>query len=155
VHSAGGVVVRRRPRGHEAALISVGRPPRWQLPKGKVDPGEAEAEAALREVREETGVEAELIAPLATIEYWFQQAADGGSERLHKRVAFYLMRYVAGDVRDHDDEVHEARWFPMSEAADALHFRSEREVLARAQAALGASSRRRGRKPPRVPRVRS
>ncbi|HLL75712.1 MAG TPA: NUDIX domain-containing protein [Pyrinomonadaceae bacterium] len=132
--SAGGVVFRRRGGAVEVALISVGEKARWQLPKGLVGRNESPEQAALREVREETGCECELIAPVETAEYWYfgGAARGGGRVRFHKFVHFYLMRYVSGDVRDHDAEVNEARWVEMAAAAPMLAFRGERVVLARA-----------------------
>src|SRR5689334_8153410 len=69
--SSGGVAIRRKADGIDVALISVGTPARWQLPKGIVDPGESPEVTALREVREEAGIEATLIVPLDTVEYWY------------------------------------------------------------------------------------
>jgi 8-oxo-dGTP pyrophosphatase MutT (NUDIX family) len=131
--SAGGVAFRRRGRGVEVALISVGEQRRWQLPKGLVGRGESPEEAALREVREETGLSCEIVAPLETIEYWYFSKGRGARVRFHKRVHFFLMRYRRGDVADHDSEVNEARWVKIEEAARALSFKSEREVLERAR----------------------
>ena len=116
----------------EVALISVGRKGRWQLPKGLVESGEPPEATAVREVREEAGVETELVAPIETIEYWYQAREGGAPVRFHKRVHFYLLRYVAGDVADHDHEVHEARWAEIAEAREALAFDNEKRVVARA-----------------------
>ncbi|HZI18923.1 MAG TPA: NUDIX domain-containing protein [Pyrinomonadaceae bacterium] len=139
--SAGGVVFRRAGVGRvEVALISVGGEGRWQLPKGLVGRGESAEEAALREVREETGLAAEVVAPLETIEYWyFSKGGRGGAERVrfHKFVHFFLMSYAAGDVSDHDDEVNEARWIEVGEAARLLAFRGERKVLEQARGLIG------------------
>ena len=115
--SAGGVVFRRRGRGVEVALISVGEEGRWQLPKGLVARGESPGEAALREVREETGLECETVAPLETVEYWYFSKGGPARVRFHKHVHFFLMRYKRGDVGDHDAEVNEARWMKIEEAA--------------------------------------
>ncbi|HEU4698605.1 MAG TPA: NUDIX domain-containing protein [Gemmatimonadales bacterium] len=137
--SAGGVAYRRRADGAiDVALVLVGAKRRWQLPKGIVDPGETPAATALREVREEAGIATELVAPLAPIEYWYVGAERGGGEqvRFHKRVHFYLLAYRAGDVRDHDREVLEARWVPLAEAEALLAFPSERRVVAEARALL-------------------
>ncbi|MBX3297558.1 MAG: NUDIX hydrolase [Acidobacteria bacterium] len=102
---------------------------RWQLPKGIIDPGETPEQAALREVREEAGIECELVEPIETIEYWFVDSRSGTQVRIHKFVHFYLMRYVSGDVADHDHEVAEARWFPVDEAISTLAFDSEKSVV--------------------------
>jgi 8-oxo-dGTP diphosphatase len=135
--SAGGVVFRRRGASVEVALISVGEKSRWQLPKGLVDSGESPEEAALREVREETGLGGELIAPIETAEYWYVGTARGGGRvRFHKFVHFYLLRYASGEVSAHDHEVNEARWVEIDEAARRLAFKSERTVLARAREML-------------------
>jgi 8-oxo-dGTP pyrophosphatase MutT (NUDIX family) len=137
--SAGGVVFRRRPDSRiEVALISVGGENRWQLPKGLVDAGESTEAAALREAREETGIEAELVAPVDKIEYWYYSTNRGGRVRFHKFVYFYLLRFVSGDVRDHDAEVNEARWVEIDEARTLLSFASERKVVERAREMLAA-----------------
>ena len=134
--SAGGVVFRRRGGVIEVALISVGEKSRWQLPKGLVGRDEAPEQAALREVREETGLDGEIVAPIETVEYWYiGSAARAGRERVrfHKFVHFYLLRYAAGEVSNHDHEVNEARWVEIGEAARLLAFKGERTVLARAR----------------------
>lgn len=138
--SAGGVAVREAAGGWEAALVLVGprAKPRWQLPKGLVDPGETPEATAVREVREEAGIETDIVGPLETVEYWYYGKEDGSRVRYHKRVHFYLLRYQAGSVEDHDREVYEARWVGMEEAAEMLSFASERRVLEQAAAMLGA-----------------
>ncbi|HYP02860.1 MAG TPA: NUDIX domain-containing protein, partial [Pyrinomonadaceae bacterium] len=138
--SAGGVVFRRRRDDSlvEVALISVGGERRWQLPKGLVDAGESAEAAAMREAREETGVETELVAPLDKIEYWYYATNRGGRVRFHKFVYFYLLRYLSGDVRDHDAEVNEARWVEIDEARTMLAFAGERKVVERAREMLAA-----------------
>ena len=133
--SAGGVVYRRATDGQiiEVAIVRVGPKGRWQLPKGIVDQGESPIQTATREVREEAGVDAEIIAPLEEIEYWYVGAdAQAQRVRFHKRVHFFLLEYRGGDVADHDDEVDEARWIEVSKAEAMLAFGSERKVMARA-----------------------
>jgi 8-oxo-dGTP pyrophosphatase MutT (NUDIX family) len=121
-HSAGGLVV----RGEEVLLIAP-RPGRWQLPKGHVERGEAPTEAAVREVREETGVWARVLEPLPSIDYTYEIE---GRVRIHKRVDYFLMAYVDGSETDHDPrEVTAARWFPWEEAIAQLSFDNEREVV--------------------------
>jgi 8-oxo-dGTP pyrophosphatase MutT (NUDIX family) len=137
--SAGGAVFRRYRRQLQVALISVGEPARWQLPKGLVGRGEAPEAAAQREVREETGLEAELLRPLDVIEYWYYGTVRGGRKiRFHKQVYFYLFKYRRGDVADHDNEVNEARWVKLADALTLLAFANERKVVAQAQAAIEA-----------------
>jgi 8-oxo-dGTP pyrophosphatase MutT (NUDIX family) len=131
--SAGGVVYRRRGGAVEVALISVGPAGRWQLPKGLVGRRETPEQAALREVREETGLACEVEAPLETVEYWYFSGTGPARVRFHKFVHFYLMRFVGGDVSAHDAEVNEARWVEIGEAAGMLAFKGEREALAQAR----------------------
>jgi 8-oxo-dGTP pyrophosphatase MutT (NUDIX family) len=98
------------------------------LPKGHLDDAETAEEAATREVREEGGVEADLIGHLGDVRYWYRRRGRA----VPKRVAFYLFRYRAGDPADHDDEVEEARWMGLEEAAKALSYEGEREMVLRA-----------------------
>ena len=98
------------------------------LPKGHPDGGESSLEAALREVREEAGVEAEVVEPLGEVRYWYQRSG----RRIAKVVEFFLLRYVSGDVRDHDHEVEQARWVPATEAAETLTYAGERDMVRRA-----------------------
>jgi 8-oxo-dGTP pyrophosphatase MutT (NUDIX family) len=135
--SSGGVVYRKRAGRIDVALISVGDPPRWQLPKGLVDRGEEPEETAIREVREETGVQAVVVAPLERIGYWYQRTENGERVRVRKFVHFYLLRYRSGNVRQHDNEVLEARWVPLDDVAAMLAFASERAVVAEAAKKLG------------------
>lgn len=133
--SAGGVACRERRGRVEVALIGVtapGKPLRWQLPKGVVDPGETPEVTAVREVREEAGIDTDLLAPIETIEYWYVGGQGGERVRFHKRVHFFLLLYRSGDVADHDSEVAEARWVPIEQAVELLAFASERKVTERA-----------------------
>ena len=112
---------------------------RWQLPKGLIDDGETPEEAALREVREEAGIEAELSGAIDTIEYWFVAKYDGRRSRFHKFVHFYLMKYLSGDVSDHDHEVAEARWVEIGEAVRMLEFKTEKDVVEKASQMITAN----------------
>jgi mutator protein MutT len=136
--SAGGVAYRTQDGRVEVALIGVGQNLRWQLPKGLVDPGETPEQAAVREVREETGLVTELVQLLDKIEYWYIATEKGGKVRIHKFVHFYLLRYLSGDVADHDYEVEEARWVEIDEAIKQLAFDSERQLVEKARTLLMA-----------------
>lgn len=130
--SAGGVAFRRQGNEVHVALISVGETRRWQLPKGTVEENETHESAAVREVREETGIQTEVIRLIERIEYWFFTSSAKARTRHHKFVYFYLLRGLAGDIRNHDREVNESRWVEITTALSMLKFPNERKVLARA-----------------------
>jgi len=127
--SAGGVVYRRRRGQPEVCLISTQGGKTWQLPKGIIEDGEKPEAAAIREVEEETGLRGELVKPLEKIEYWYVWEEDGERTRVHKYVYFFLYRYASGSTKDHDDEVDDARWFPLAVAQKRLSFDGERGVM--------------------------
>lgn len=131
--SAGGVAFRWQDSALEMAIVSVKPSLRWQLPKGIVDPGESPQVTAVREVREEAGIETDLIKLIETIEYWYRSTKDGKPVRFHKFVHFYLLEYKSGNVTDHDHEIEEARWVSFEEAIEMLAFKSEREVVEKAR----------------------
>lgn len=131
--SAGGVAFRWRDSQPEIAIVSVKPKLRWQLPKGIVDPGESPQVTAVREVREEAGVETELVKLIETIEYWYRSVKYGKPVRYHKFVHFYLLEYKNGDVEDHDHEVEESRWVSFDVAMEMLDFKSERDVVEKAR----------------------
>ena len=134
--SAGGVVFReRQDGGFDIALIRT-HEGRWQLPKGWVEDGEEMERTALREVREEAGVGAEVVGPLDKVEYWFKSTYDPEPARVHKFVHFFLLRYLSGSPEDHDDEVADARWVDIGEAQAMLAFKDERRIVALAEDAL-------------------
>lgn len=141
--SAGGVMYRKHGDEIQIALIHVRN--RWGLPKGHVEEGERIEETALREVREETGLEGRLVRKLGDIRYAYRdKTKDGEAIRIYKRVHFYLLRYLKGDVRDHDHEVDEARWFPMDEVIKNLKFATERKMVHRALSILSAREKQHG-----------
>jgi 8-oxo-dGTP pyrophosphatase MutT (NUDIX family) len=131
--SAGGVAFRLRDSQPEVAVVLMKPKLRWQLPKGIVDPGESPQVTAVREVREEAGVETDLLKLIETIEYWYRSVKYGKPVRYHKFVHFYLLKYRSGNVSDHDHEVEEARWVSPEEAIELLDFKGERDVVEKAR----------------------
>jgi 8-oxo-dGTP pyrophosphatase MutT (NUDIX family) len=127
--SAGGVVVRD---GRCIVIVPTRRAADGSrvlaLPKGHPEEGESAAEAALREVREEAGVETRLIEQLGDVRYWYMRRG----RRIAKVVSFFLLEYVSGDVEDHDGEVEDARWLALEDAARQLTYEGEREMVGRA-----------------------
>ena len=141
--SAGGLVYRRR-GGVSAVVLAARRHPEsgtlvWSIPKGHVEPGETSATAAVREVREETGLEAEIERPLGDVTYWYvRRDREGGRMRVLKRVHFFLMRSRGGRFADRDDEMDAVRWFPLVEAERTVAFANERALVERARELLEA-----------------
>jgi 8-oxo-dGTP pyrophosphatase MutT (NUDIX family) len=135
-HSAGGVVVKRAGTRVQVLLIKPRGRDRWQLPKGNIDTGESPDESAVREVREEGGVDAEILSPLEPVTFFYQM----GGQKFVKTVEFYLMLFRSGSPADHDDEVDDARWFPAEQAVETITFNSERKVIEEAIASFNASA---------------
>ena len=128
--SAGGVVLAELRPDAPVALVahrSVRGSLQWTLPKGAREEGESVEQTALREVREETGLEAELIGPLDTIDYWFVWAPE--RTRYHKFVHYFLMRFVGGGFSERDHEMEDAAWFEPAEARRRMSFANERQLL--------------------------
>ena len=107
----------------------------WGLPKGGVESGETAAEAALREVAEETGIRGVVERELGSIEYWFYARDRGG--RVHKTVHYFLVRATSGSTAGHDHEVQEARWLAVRDALALMTYPNEREMVRKAAAVLG------------------
>jgi 8-oxo-dGTP pyrophosphatase MutT (NUDIX family) len=122
--SAGGVVVDEQGR----ILLIRARDLRdravWTLPKGALAAGESNAEAALREVREETGYRCEVVRELSPVTYWFQRSG----QRVRKTVRWFLMRPLE-KVGDHDHEVDEVAWASRDEALERLRYDSDRRLI--------------------------
>ncbi|MGE5227686.1 MAG: NUDIX hydrolase [Planctomycetaceae bacterium] len=135
--SAGGVVYRRTDGGGIEVVLASRRTRRgdlaWGLAKGGIEDGESREQAAIREVREETGLDARIEADLGDTKYMYVWE----DVRIRKTVHFFLMRYTGGNVEDRDDEMEEIRWFPIERALKRAAYRGERDVLARALERLG------------------
>ena len=133
--SAGGVVYRRGDDGIEVVLAS--RRTRrgqlaWGLAKGGIERGETKEQAAIREVREETGMTAEIEDDLGDTKYMYVW----DDIRIRKTVHFFLMRHTGGNVDDRDDEMEEIRWFPLDRAIKRAAYRGERDMLVKASELL-------------------
>ncbi|MGH7893785.1 MAG: NUDIX hydrolase [Candidatus Binatia bacterium] len=141
--SAGGLVARRIRGAWVVCLagrrIHPGSDLVWILPKGHVEEGESMEETALREVREETGLEAEIVEPLGDVTYWYaRREHDGRPVRIFKRVRFFLMQHRGGRFADRDEEMDDVRWFAFDRAEPMLAYANERLLMARARELLGA-----------------
>jgi 8-oxo-dGTP pyrophosphatase MutT (NUDIX family) len=130
--SAGGVVLRWIEGEPHLAVVRV-HGETLALPKGHPDGDESPAEAAQREVREETGLEAELVEKLGDVRYHYMR----GGNRISKRVEFFLFRHLGGNLEDHDHEVEEALWVPLAEAPERLAYKGEREMAVAALSRAG------------------
>ncbi len=108
----------------------------WCLPKGSVEEGETLKETALREVREETGVAGDILEKIGHIQYWFYSRQE--EAKIFKTVHFYLLKYLKGNIEDHDGEVTEARWVSIQVGLEMLAHNSERGILEKAARYLHA-----------------
>ena len=134
--SAGGLVLDRSEPEIRAALIGkLDRRGRlmWSMPKGHIEPGETREQAAIREVREETGLEGEILAELGAVDYSF--VSNG--KRIHKTVHHFLMQRTGGEISTDDAEVAAVELVPISELNERLVYADERSLLDRVTELLG------------------
>ena len=123
-------------RGHQVVVIvpagQRGPEQVLALPKGHLDQGETPLQAAIREVREETGLEVEPVEELGEIRYSYERKRH----TVDKRVVFYLLNYLRGEL-DHDHEIADVRWMELEDAAHSLTHSGERKMVSRALSRLG------------------
>lgn len=129
VRSSGGVVVRKRNSSFEVLLIRKRKSSFWTLPKGHLEEGEGEEDAAVREVQEETGCFPRLGPRLGEISFTYER--DG--RLFEEHAAFYLMEGKGEGPRSAEEEVEEVRWFDLSQAFRLLFYENEQRILALAR----------------------
>lgn len=123
--SAGGIVFNSK---GQVLVTQHSQNHHWSFPKGLVDPGQTTEEAALREVKEEGGVEAEIVEKIGYNKYIYTMAG----EKIFKVVTYFLMKYISGDPKDHDWEVSEAGWYEPAAALKRLDFSQDKDLLKKA-----------------------
>ena len=101
----------------------------WSLPKGHIEEGESPEGAAIREVKEETGIDSEISKSLGVIDFWFM----AGEKRIHKTVHHFLFRETGGKIAPQVSEVDDVRWFPLNEIVDRLAYPDEKKLIARSK----------------------
>lgn len=101
----------------------------WSLPKGHIEDGETVEQTAVREVKEETGISAQVLRPLGTIDYWFVAER----RRVHKTVHHFLLESTGGELSDEDVEVTEVAWVPLTELETRLAYADERKLVRKAK----------------------
>ncbi|MEJ5227344.1 NUDIX hydrolase [Thermodesulfovibrio sp.] len=131
--SAGGVVYKFENEKLKVLLISVKNNKVWALPKGLVEKDEKPEQTALREIKEETGVDGKIKDTIGEVSYWFYL----NDEKYFKTVKYYLVEYISGNINP-DDEVDSAKWFSPQEALERLTYGSDKEILKKALEKIGA-----------------
>ena len=133
--SSGGVVYHRTAAGYEVAVVHRARHTDWSLPKGHIEEGESQEQAAVREVKEETGLDARIVAPLGEVAYFYTSPKKG---LIHKIVHHYLMEASPGELGGPNWEVSEVRWVPITEAHALLSYQKDREIVDKAISILNS-----------------
>lgn len=129
--SSGGVIFRQINNEIEVALIAIKNKKIWTLPKGLIDKGENAEEAAIREIAEETGLYGTIIDFIDEKSYWFY--IKDGNVKCKKTVVYYLLKYFSGDIKKHNWEVDEAKWFLIDDAIVKVNYKSDREIIQKAR----------------------
>lgn len=127
--SAGGIVFDKRDGQVFIIVTQHSQHHGWVFPKGLIDKGEDKKSTALREVEEEAGVEAKIIQELPPTEYFYQFQGT----KIKKKVIYFLMEYISGDIGDHDWEMEDAQWILVDKVYEKLSFKSDKEVFQKAK----------------------
>lgn len=136
--SAGGVIYKREGDLIDVALVATKGGTVWTLPKGLINEGEAPEQAAIREVKEETGLTGKIVDLLGDIKYWYHNKEQNTTYR--KTVRYFLMEYSGGNVNDHDWEVDDVAWFPIDIALTKVVYKGDKEILQKAKQKLEGES---------------
>src|SRR3989304_772567 len=130
--SAGGIVFKKENSQTYILVTQHSQHHGWVFPKGLNDPGEDKAKTAIREAKEEGGVEAKIIKELPSVEYFYK--FEGNT--IKKKVTYFLMEYVSGNIEDHDWEMENAEWLPLDKVKQRLSFKTDKQVFQKAQEIL-------------------
>jgi len=133
-YSSGGVVYHPNGKGFDVALIFRTRHDDWSIPKGHIEAGERREQAALREIKEETGLDVRIVRPLGEAVYFFRKK---GGDVVRKTVYHYLIEALTTELGKPNWEVTEARWVPINEAQSLLSYEKDREIIGKAMDMLG------------------
>ncbi len=130
--SAGGIVFKKEKDTTYVLVTQHSAHHGWVFPKGLIDSGEDRPTTALREVKEEGGVEAKIIQELKPVEYFYKIE----SHTIKKKVTYFLMEYLSGNIEDHDWEMEAAEWLPLEKVEERLSYKTDKQVFQQAKAIL-------------------
>jgi 8-oxo-dGTP diphosphatase len=134
--SAGGIVYRKNPN-LQILMCQHSQHHGWVFPKGLIDKGEKKEETAVREVKEETGIDAEIEKELEPTSYWYQWEGD----KVKKTVYFYIMKFKGGDTNDHDYEMEQVEWIDYNDVSEKLTYPSDKKLWDKARHFLAQNSK--------------
>lgn len=134
LYSSGGVIFRKSEDHFDVGLIATKNRTVWTLPKGIIDKDESPEMAAVREIQEETGLTGSIIDKLGEKSYWFYLKDENA--KCKKTVTYFLLKHVSGETNNFSWEVDEAGWFPLDEAINMLNYKSDKEILIKANEKL-------------------
>lgn len=128
-HSCGGIVFKKEKSKTYILVTQHSQHHGWVFPKGLIDEGEDKETTALREVREEGGIIAKIIQELDPVEYFYKFE----NQTIKKKVTYFLMEYISGDIKDHDWEMEDAQWLEVDKVLDKLTYKSDKEIYSKSK----------------------